>query len=208
MWRRAGVCDSGAAMDDAALAAHVRDALGIAAPRRVVRADADVVVLSKLQPGETQTLFAAVEALPELFDAAAVGVEYGRVVAAYRERGEAPLRTTAWREAVESLLDRLGAERGIDAAARRLLAPGLDSVQAVLDAVLWSAPTVDSDAPASAGERAALADVLEADDHDLFRRYYGSVDGRRVESYCPGAPFARRLLAQAFAVCGGPAPVQ
>jgi hypothetical protein len=189
-------------LTDDDLTARLREELGIREPRRVVRADGRVIVLSKLAAGESKDLFAAVEALPELFDAAVIAGEYERLRLELVARGEAPLRSAVWRMAVESLLDRLVPDRGIEAA-RRLITPGIESVQAALDAVLWSAPSVASDDPPVAAEREALRELLSAADRDLFTRYYGEVDGRRVESYCPGAPYARRLLETAFAVCSG-----
>jgi hypothetical protein len=91
------------------------------------------------------------------------------------------------------------------------IVPGIESVQAVLDSILWTAPNIDQDYSPNAGEVEAYAEfeagllARERDEaltgRDIFTRYYGELDGRRVENYCPGAPFARRLLAQAWRIC-------
>jgi hypothetical protein len=87
--------------------------------------------------------------------------------------------------------------------------PGIESAQAVIDTILWSAPRVDQEYQPGAGEvqafeefqQAAMADAGPGAGRDMFTRFYGALDGRRVENYCPGAQFGRRLVAQAWCIC-------
>jgi hypothetical protein len=82
--------------------------------------------------------------------------------------------------------------------------PGIESVQAILDTILWTAPAIADDYNPNRGEVEAYKDFecgnLGAG-RDPFTRYYGQLDGRRVENYCPGAQFGRRLVAQAWKIC-------
>jgi hypothetical protein len=83
--------------------------------------------------------------------------------------------------------------------------PGIESAQAIMDAILWSAPRIEDVARPNAGEVEAYRDFESGQgERDLFTRYYGDLDGRRVENYCPGAPFGRRLIAQAWRICTCP----
>ncbi len=184
------------------LASWLRDEAGIDEPRRVVRESPAAVVVSKLAPGLTAELFEAMDALSELLNEDAVRAEYECLAGVYRAAGENPDRTTVWREAAESLLRRLAGEREIDEARVTLIMPGIESVQAALDAVLWSAPDIDSPYSPRPSEASALDDLLgDKAERDVFTRYYGSLDGRRIEAYCPGSRYARRLLAVAYGVC-------
>ena len=107
--------------------------------------------------------------------------------------------------AVEGLLRDLACDRGFDPDQRAEVQAGVDSVAALLDSVLWTTPLLGVDWRVSAGEEAAFADaVLRMDDEQsLFTRYYGEFEGRHVENHCPGAQVARRLFAQAWAICTG-----
>ena len=188
----------------------LREEVGLNEYRRVVRQNREVIVISKLEDGFSQELFAIVERLPELFDESAVGREYAELVGAHLRVGEVPARTAVWHEAGERLLRRLGAERGIDEPRLTLVLPGIESVHAVMDTILWSAPTIDDSRGPGPGETAEF-EAFEASQgrreegvrvtRDLFTRYYGSLAGRRVENYCPGAQFARQLVKQAWRIC-------
>jgi hypothetical protein len=189
---------------DSALRAWLRSEVGLAEYRRVVREGDSAIVISKFEPGFSQDLFATVDLLPELFDAGVVGAEYERLAEAHQALGEAPMRTAVWREASEAELNRLCAQRGIDEQRLMFVLPGIESVQAVMDSILWTAPLVGGDYEPAAGEVEAFREFQDAqDERSLFTRYYGELDGKRVENYCPGAPFGRRLVAQAWAICTG-----
>jgi hypothetical protein len=41
---------------------------------------------------------------------------------------------------------------------------------------------------------------------DLFTRHYGTFEGYAVENHCPGASYARTMLAQAWRACTGTHP--
>jgi hypothetical protein len=183
------------------LRSWLRDGLGINEYRRVVRENAETVVVSKFEARFSQELFAVVDALPELLDDECVAAAYRERAAEYIARGEPALRTHVWREASEGLLRRLGEQRGITPRQLEYVLPGIESVQAVLDTVLWSAPTVLDDFAPSPGERQAYEEFLADDSGRIFTRYYGELAGKRVENYCPGSQFARRFMAQAYAIC-------
>ena len=52
---------------------------------------------------------------------------------------------------------------------------------------------------------ARFADTLARmdDDSSIFTRYYGEFHGLPVVNHCPGAPIARRLLAEGWQLCSG-----
>ncbi|HXH22467.1 MAG TPA: hypothetical protein VNN10_10580 [Dehalococcoidia bacterium] len=194
---------------DAALRAWLQDELGLTEYRRVVRENETTIVISKFEPGFSQDLFATVDLLPELFEDSIVQAEYEALAAAHAARGEDTLRTEVWREASQRVLNRYAGERGIDARRQMLVLPGIESVQAVLDTILWTCPTIGQPFAPSAGEIEAFAEFEavslrepgSAAGRDVFTRFYGVMGGRRVENYCPGAPFGRRLVAQAWRIC-------
>jgi hypothetical protein len=195
-------------LSDAALQAWLREHLGLMEYRRVLRENGEVIVISKFEPGFSQDLFATVDLVPELFDEGVVAAEYEALAAGYLAGGVAPLRTAVWREAAERVLGRLCAERGIDARRRMLVLPGVESAQAVLDGILWTAPVIGGAYAPHPGETAAYREFEASAGtapapgvRDLFTRFYGLLDGRRVEAYCPGAPYGRRLVAQGWRVC-------
>ena len=197
-------------LGDAVLQAWLREHLGLMEYRRVLRESDEVIVISKFEPGFSQDLFATVDLLPELFDDAVVAAEYEGLARGYLAAGAAPLRTAVWREAAERVLGRLCAERGIDERRRMLVLPGVESAQAVLDGILWAAPLIGGPHIPHADELAAYRDFEASAGaasppgvRDPFTRFYGVLDGRRVEAYCPGAPYGRRLVAQGWRVCVG-----
>lgn len=170
---------------------------GIEGTRRIVRVSGDSILVSKLEPGFAARLHDAIDRVPELFDDPAVAVRYAA----------APPETTrveAWRLVVNGLLAELGPPRGLDANQLAEIRAGTDSVAALLDSVLWTAPAVDAAWSPSEAERGAYADALARmdDDSSIFTRYYGEFEGRRVENHCPGAQVARRLFQQAWGVVG------
>ena len=171
---------------------------GIEGSRRLVRESADVVLVSKFEPGFAARLHEALDRVPELFDAAGVRRRYSEVA-----EGEA--RVEAWRLAVVSLLAELGTARGLDRDQLSEIQAGVDSVAALLDSVLWTAPGGGGEWSPSEAECEARAEALARmdDDSSIFSRYYGEFEGRRVENHCPGAQVARRLFEQAWAVTTG-----
>ncbi len=112
------------------------------------------------------------------------------------------MRTAVWREASEAVLLEYAERRAISAHGRMMVLPGIESAQAVLDTILWSAPTIDKRYTPRPGEVTEYEDFQAGrSDRDLFTRFYGVFDGRPVENYCPGAQFGRRLIAQAWQIC-------
>ena len=178
--------------------AHVED------ERRLVRADEESILVSKFPAGFAPALHALLERLPAVFDERRVAEAYSE--AASRLGGGE--RVKAWNYAVRELL-RLEAEAlGIEDEQQGLVRVGIDSVRAVLESVLWSAPRLEDTAYAPLpGERSAYVDATRRmAGADLFTRRYGVFEGRMVENHCPGAAFARVMLAQAWTVCTGTHP--
>ena len=202
------VCPS-VPLTDEHLRRWLLEEVGVEEYRRIVRDSDNAIVISKFEPGFSQELFATVDLLPELFDDETVAAEYHRQAELHADEPERRLRTAVWREASEAVLNRLCALRGIDEPRRMFVIPGIESVQAVMDSILWSAPRVDQEYRPSAGEveayeefqQAAMADAGPGAARDMFTRFYGAFDRRRVENYCPGAQFGRRLVAQAWRIC-------
>ena len=190
---------------EARLLAWLRDSIGLDEERRVARVDAGVVLASKFEPGFAPQLHELLDELPQLFDQEEVERTYRRCAA---ESGPAEPRVAVWGSALHSLLATLGAKRGIDDRRQALIRVGIVSVQAVLDSVLWSRPAAGDDYTPLSGERAAYRDATRQLEpgRELFTRYYGTFEGRRVENHCPGAAFARVMLAHAWSVCTGTPP--
>jgi hypothetical protein len=168
---------------------------GIEGQRRVARDGPDAILVSKFEPGFAARLYQALDLVPELFEAAEVGRRYATFP------GETA-RVEGWRLAVNALLDELGSARGLDRDQLAEIRAGTDSVAALLDSVLWSAPALRLDWTPSQSEHEAHADALARmdDNSSIFTRHYGEFDGRRVENHCPGAPVARRLFEQAWEI--------
>ena len=172
---------------------------GIEGDRRIVRASAEGVLVSKFEPGFAARLHDAVASVPKLFDLTAVTERFAATPAATP-------RVEGWRLAVEALLADLAATRDLTREQLSEIQAGVDSVAGLLDSALWSAPVVGSEWAPSPSEREAYADALERmdDDSSIFTRFYGEFEGTPVYNHCPGAQHARRLLDQAWAVVTGP----
>ena len=200
---------------EAALA-HWLESRGIEGSRRIARQSGDAILVSKFEPGFAARLYEALDRVPELFDEAEVRRRYA-------ELPPETNRVEAWRLAVNALLAELGPARGLDPDQLAEIRAGTDSVAALLDSCLWTAPAVASSWQPSTAEREAYTDALARIDlpspasaaetsaqevregsgvRAIFTRYYGDFEGKRVENHCPGAPVARRLFAQAWAVVG------
>lgn len=178
-----------------------RDA-GVDEWRRLARLDDEVALISKFEEGFAPQLHALLDALPELLDERSI-------LDAYRESasGAAPgtARLEAWDRAMHALLGRACARLGIPETAdqQAFVRAGVDSVRALMESILWTVPTIDDGAyePAS-GERDAYLDVTRAfAGRDFFTRTYGIFEGRLVQNHCPGAAYARVMLAQAWLAC-------
>jgi hypothetical protein len=186
-----------------ALNAWLVETLGVDRPRRIVRTDGERILVSKFEPGFAARLHELLDLMPELFDEAAVVAAYE---AQARVAPPATLRTSAWYKAMHALLRAAADRHAIPDLRQAEVRTGIDSVYAVLDSVLWTAPCVGDAgyAPAS-GEIAAYRDGLDRlePSRDLFTRHYGVFDGRAVVNHCPGASFARVMLAQAWRACTG-----
>jgi hypothetical protein len=183
----------------------LRDTTDIDRPRRVVRVDEERILVSKFEPGFAARLHELLDLMPELFDEASV-------VTAYEQRasagGAGASRTVTWREAMHATLRAAAEQHAIPDLRQAEVRTAIDSVYAVLDSVLWSDPKVGDDYTPAPGETAAYRDGLQSLDpaRDLFARHYGVFEGRSVVNYCPGAAFARVMLADAWRACTGTPP--
>lgn len=184
----------------------LRQDRGIEEWRRLARLDQETALVSKFQAGFAPRLHALLEALPELIDEALV-------LAAYDEAaGAVPgstARVQAWDIAMRRLLATACVRLDIPETAdqQAFVRVGVDSVRALLDSILWSAPTVEEAYAPAEGERAAYLDVTRAfAGRDFFTRNYGLFEDRLVQNHCPGSAYARVMLAQAWRACTGTPP--
>jgi hypothetical protein len=187
------------------LNAWLRAEVGVETPRRVVREEPGRILVSKFAAGFAQRLHRTLERLPRLFEVETVAAVYRRLAAARPEAG----RVATWRAAALAVLDEGAGPAALTAVQRAEVRAGIDSVAAVLETVLWSGPRAgDTGYRPLPGEVAAYRDALTRAERaqDLFTRVYGTFEGAAVVNYCPGAPYARALLAQAWTVCTGTAP--
>lgn len=192
---------------EARLNAWLRLERGIGEPRRIARIDDATILVSKFEPGFAARLHDVLDQLPELFDAPVVARWFARQA---NTLPASTARVACWHAAMLALLRELGEARGIGPMEQAMVEAGIDSVAALLDTVLWTGPTLEAAdlAPAPA-EVAAYCDAWERlyADSGIFTRAYGRFEGRDVVNHCPGAPFARRLLDQAWEICTGtPSP--
>ena len=173
---------------------------GIAEPRRLAREDDDHLLVSKFPPGFIARVGQTVERLELLADPdpfAAASADRG-----CRRPDES--RVENWRAAACDLVRERAAARGLSGEDAELVTAGIESVAALMHAVLWSEPLVrDRYEPATA-ERDAWRDALRTEGAgDIFTRHYGSFEGRAVVAHCPGAPYARAFLESAWSACTG-----
>ena len=167
--------------------------------RRLVRTGAREILVSKLEPDVLARVQQTLLGLSELLAPAAVRERYDAIAAAT----PGIQRVTAWRLAIRELL----AGTDLSPAARNEAEAGTDSVAALLDTVLWSAPVANVPFTPAEAERQAYDDARArmGGDAPIFTRYYGEFAGLPVMNHCPGAPIARKLLAEGWALCSGEA---
>jgi hypothetical protein len=190
-------------MTDNAFAEWLSLHAGVAEPRRLVRRDSERLLVSKFDEGFASRLHDALGRVPEIFETSRVCERY-RVLAGRSDAG----RAAGWHAAIADLLRELGAERGLTSNDQAEIRAGIDSVAALLDSILWTSPAIGAAFVPSSGEVDAYREAIERMDADpgMFTRFYGVFEGVRVENHCPGAPFARKLLAQAWTICTRAAP--
>lgn len=177
---------------------------GIAEPRRLARADDDWLVVSKFPPGFIARVGETLDRLELLADPDPLAA--ATTDRALRFPGES--RVEGWRVAAFGLVRERASAQNLTDEDAELVTAGIESVAALMHAVLWSQPLAgDSYAPASA-ERDAYRDALARAEGsgDIFTRHYGPFEGRAVVAHCPGAPYARALLDSAWRACTGTPP--
>ena len=185
-------------------ATWLQEVAGIDEPRRVVRADASSILVSKFEEGFSARLLAAVDDLRDLFDPATVAARYEETGAG----SPGIARVDCWGAAVRSLLVEATTAGRITREQRAEVEAGVDSVAALMASILWTSPVFGDEAVPKTGEIAAYREALEAmnAENSLFTRYYGEFEGLRVVNHCPGARVARRLLEQAWRISTGTEP--
>jgi len=170
-------------------------------PRRIVRTDEKEILISKVEPGFAQQLHQTLDLL---------GLDSQRgILAGLPERmwsnfdGVTP-RVDAWRLGIiQSLIDNQGKLSLNDERVKEIQI-GVESVAALLEATLWSAPILaDEEYTPKKGEIQAFHDNLRtlADGSDIFTRFYGQYENKTVVNHCPGALIARQLLISGWECC-------
>jgi len=189
-----------------ALVAWLEREVGIDTPRRIVRADEREILVSKFDPGFAAQLHLLLEQIPEIFDESGVIERYEAL--ARTLPADTP-RIDAWHAAMHASLRLAGERLEVDDSRLAEVRVGVDSVRAVLEAVIWTQPRVGDHYTPRSGEIEAYREGLAAlqDDRDIFTRYYGDFEGVPVRNHCPGSAFARRMLAHGWrAITGAPPP--
>lgn len=194
--------------NDAALEARLqrwlREERGVSEYRRLAYADQARLVVSKFEPGFATRLGEVLRLAGLLDDLEALEAAYE----ASASHEPDSLRVEVWAaaacELVRARLRALG--RGSEDA--ELLVAGIESVAAVMNAILWTGPLAGAPFEPAEGEREAYREALARADpaSGLFTRHYGSFGGRAVVNHCPGASHARALLAAAWRACTGTTP--
>ena len=174
------------------------------AGRRLAHADADRLIVSKFPPGFGARVGATLERLallasPDPLEAAASD---------RARRFPRDSRVENWRAAACDLVRERAVARGLTDEDAELVIAGLDSVAALMRAVLWSDPACGQPYAPAPAEREAYRDALARaqGSGDIFTRTYGPFEGRAVVACCPGAPYARAFLASAWRACTGTPP--
>jgi hypothetical protein len=182
-------------------AAWLNDESDSMEPRRFVRRSGSGIMVSKFDEGFAAHLHASIGRLPEVFERSLIASAYAERV---QQNPSAP-RVALWHAAAEEILALAGDSRGLSPDDQAEVRAGIDSVAALLDSILWTAPRGGDEYSPTAAEIAAYREARARMDGNpgLFTRCYGAFEGALVENHCPGAPFARRLLTQAWSICTG-----
>lgn len=187
------------------LRSWLQESAGVNDWRRVVRVGPSSILVSKFEEGFAARLMDNVDRLSEIFDTERVAMSCSLVAADQ----PAITRVDAWRLALTAVLRGACKARGIAPEQRAEVQAGIDSVAALVDSILWTGPAARDPYTPGPGEAAAHAEALERmnAENGMFTRSYGTFEGLPVMNHCPGAAIARRLFAQAWAICTAPAPM-
>lgn len=173
--------------------------LGLAGDgRRFVRANVREILVSKVEEGLAARLYRTLDLLGDTL-VPATAARYRALAAA----SPVAARVALWHEAVAGVVDEAVADAGLPESASAEMGVGVESVAALLDAVLWTMPAAGDDYAPAPGERAAYDDVLARmnAENSLFTRYYGEFEGKPVVNHCPGVIIARLLVSSAWELC-------
>jgi hypothetical protein len=173
--------------------------VGAEEPCRVVSHNNARVLVSKFAAGFGERLRESLDRRADLFDLGAMSIAFARQAALSPDMS----RVEVWRLAMSGMLADQDGPHRLTSAQQAEVQAGVDSVAAVLASVLWSDPTADVLYQPQDGEREAYRDALThlGSTDGPFTRRYGVFDGAQVVNHCPGAPYARMLLALGWRVC-------
>lgn len=171
--------------------------------RRFVRANDREILVSKVEEGLAARLYQTLDLLGDTLVAASAA-RYASLAAATPEA----TRVSLWQAAVMGVVEDAAARASLPGSAAQEMRVGVESVAALLDAVLWTAPAAGADYVPARGEQAAYDDALArmSETNSLFTRYYGEFEGKPVVNHCPGVAIARLLLSSAWELCTAPVP--
>ncbi|MBH77886.1 MAG: hypothetical protein CL897_06635 [Dehalococcoidia bacterium] len=177
---------------------------GIVDVRRIVREDDNGFLLSKVPSDLIGRVGVMVERLALFSKDDPIAIATADQAYRYPNRS----RVDNWRAAVCDLIRKRAQSQGFSSDDADLLTVGVESVAAVMRAVLWSDPVEGEICAPSSAEIDAWRDVLGRTDRagDLFTRHYGFFEGKAVSSHCPGAPYARAFMESAWRCCTGTPP--
>ena len=167
--------------------------------RRIVRIDDENILISKFKEDFAQNLHKSIALIPELLDLKIIQMQYQNLAITNKNAQ----RTKNWYQAINSIVNssQYQAELGKKRVAEILA--GIDSVYSILETILWTSPKVFDAYKPHAGEIIAYKDMLKSmvDNQDIFTKYYGNYEDRKVVNHCPGATIAKKMLTHAWKVC-------
>lgn len=177
---------------------------GIVDSRRIVREDDNGVLVSKF-PSD---FMGRVGAMVERLDLFSKNDPLAIVTAEQACRHPTQSRVENWRAAVCDLICSRAESQGLSTADAELVTVGVDSVAAVMRAILWSDPVAGETYAPGPAELDAWRDAIARTNRagDLFTRHYGFFEGKAVSAHCPGAPYARAFMESAWRCCTGTPP--
>lgn len=169
---------------------------GVEGARRVVAADERAIVLSKTPEGFVPRLMSTLERVEAALSPDALREAYRRTA----RPGEP--RVDAWERACQRAVSEAVQGQQLPPDVVDEVMYGVESVGALLRAVLWPDHRVGDGSLPTPAEQAAFEDAWAALERgSLFTRVYGTFDGRPVVAHCPGARIARELFRAGWEIC-------
>ena len=167
--------------------------------RRIVRVDDTTILISKFEEDFARNLHQSISQIPELLKLPIIKMQYTNSAM----KNNNIERTKNWYHAVSYIIDSSLNKTNIDNNRVIEIQAGIDSIYSILETILWTSPkTMDTYKPHE-GEITAYEDLLKSmeNSHDIFTKYYGNYENRKVVNHCPGAIIAKTLITHAWEVC-------